>query len=901
MKTNNAPLLAGLACCLFLSACGQPETSQTNAGVVRLFDIFETDDLVGKVTAAEAGWKPTAWTAASMTPWQGSNQVPALGFRALHDLGGLERSDAALTGEITGEAPVLQFALQENRGGNGPIKFIEVRMKVAGAKEVWLRPQGSREVDDSRLIEWAGATNWNISAVVASNTVQTYRFDLTAGRGGRGGPPPPGGPPPGGGGPPPGGAPPPGGLPPPGAPPPGGFAPPGGPPRGGPPPPGGRRGRADSSGDLRNFFLTFRDGPGARFSIESVRLISEKEDKLNEPSGRQWAGLAEIYRETLAAKTSEKLRIPLRKLPERPWLDLAIGTTEDDPVTFTVTMDNRNGSAEADPQVLLRQTVTIPNRWQPLRIDLAKYAGKSAVVELSLTGAKKGLWGYWGAPAIRSRYAEAMDSSTARKPRGVIFLVVDTLRTDHLNIFGYKRETVVHLKQFAEEGVAFRNAIAQGTWTKVSQPSMVTSLYPISHGVLDFAHSLPASAETIAEVYREAGYATVSYSSVMFTGKGNNMHQGYEELHESDSISDEEYHSKTARHYVDRIIPWLERHRDVPFFAYLHVFDPHSPFRPRPPYDTLWGRPGDKERMVEIDAAVKKHDVKNVFGLPFKKDYVEKTGNDPNELLRIYTDWYDGSIRGMDAEIGRLLEALRAMGIDEDTLIVFASDHGEELWDHGRFFHGQSVYSELSRVPLVFRWPNHSAWKKGTMVDQVVENVDIMPTLLELSGIPGPSRMQGRSLVSLLDGSGQATWKERLVVTQTLIDKSDRGGEQGNHFGFFENRLKVVRKELEPGVVEELYDRATDPLDSVNLIDQEGQRKRADAMTETFAEWRKRMEAAKLPGDEEMAKDLNSDQLKRLQALGYVGGGVQAKSNAAPKGTVKDADQNKVKAKNKTQ
>src|SRR4029450_1131376 len=128
------------------------------------------------------------------------------------------------------------------------------------------------------------------------------------------------------------------------------------------------------------------------------------------------------------------------------------------------------------------------------------------------------------------------------------------------------------------------------------------------------------------------------------------------ELHESASISDSDYRSKTSRHYVDRLIPWLQEHRDAPFFVFLHVFDPHSPFRPRPPYDTLWGAPGSKERLAELEADMRKHNVQtSLDSLPHKAEYL-KTGNDPDELLKIYTDWYDGSIRGVDAERGRLRE-----------------------------------------------------------------------------------------------------------------------------------------------------------------------------------------------------------------------------------------------------
>ena len=904
MKTNNTYIFACFVSFLFLSACSQQETAVNQSAVVRLFDIFEADDLMGKVTPDNAGWKRIEWQAEDMTPWQppakpengdvqeSVAQTSALGFAALNDLGDLKIDQERLMGTIAGPAPVLHFALLENRGGADTVKFIDVRMKVTGAKQVWLRSQGEETVDDSELVNWASQSKSQDSSVDAvDDRSHTYRFELRSGgnrpggrrgdpgrRGGRrgpgggGGPGGPGGP---GGGPPPGFMPPPGFAPPPGFTPPRGF--------------GGFPGQGRSRQDLRHFSLTFRDcADGANFSIESVRFISEKEEKLKESSGQQWTGLSDIYRETLAAKTSETMQFPLRALPERPWLDLAIGTTEDAPVTFTVSVANREGAKESDPNALIERTVTIANRWQTLRIDLAEYAGKSVVVELALSGEKKGLWGYWGAPVIRSSLATvqhpiASDSSDKnRKPHGVIFLVIDTLRADHLNIYGYERETLIHLKKLADEGVAFSNAIAQGTMTKISTPSMVTSLYPISHRVLGMDSGLPASAKTIAEVFREAGYATVSYSSVPFTGRSNNMHQGYEELHESGSISANEYRTKTSQHYVDRFIRWLEEHHDVPFFTFLHLFDPHSPFRPRPPYDTLWGAPGNEERLAEIEEDIREHNVRTgMDNMPHKDEYL-KTGNDPDELLQIYTDWYDGSIRGADAEIGRLFQALREMGIEDDTLIVFAADHGEELWDHGQFFHGQSAYGELSQVPLVFCWPNNPAIRKGVMVDHVVENVDIMPTLLELSGIEGPSNMQGRSLVPLLNGSGNAAWQERVAVTQAMVGGSRGGGfpdgrVQEPHFGIIEDGWKLVRKEVDPALEQELFEHATDPLDQKDLIESVDNGERVGAITETFEKWKARMESEQLPSDEEMSQELSSGELRRLQALGYVGGGVQTK------------------------
>ena len=641
-----------------------------------------------------------------------------------------------------------------------------------------------------------------------------------------------------------------------------------------------------------------------------MRLLSEKEEKLAEPSGQQWAGLAEIFRATLAAKTSESIRIPLRELPGHAWLDFAYGTKEDEPVRFKVAVSRRDGAKDATPAVLFERTVTIPNRWQTEKLDLTGYAGKSVLVEFSLEGSKKGLWGYWGTPVVRSRFfATATPGATAggdssRKPRGVIFLVIDTLRKDHLNIYGYRRETLVHLKKFAAEGVAFNHAISQGTMTKISVPSMVTSLYPMSHTVLGFQKGLPASAKTIAEVFREEGFATVAYSSVGFTGKANNMHQGYDELHESGSISDNDYRSKTARPYVDRLISWLQEHGDAPFFVFLHVFDPHSPFRPRPPYDTLWGAPGSKERLAELEADMKKKNVRTgMDNMPAKAEYV-KTGNPPEELLKIYTDWYDGAIRGMDAEIGRLLEALREMGLDQDTLMVWGTDHGEEFWEHGKLFHGQSVYGELNQVPLVFHWPNGPDVRKGVMIDQQVENIDIMPTILALAGIQGPTNMQGRSLVPLLSGSGTATWPERPAITQAMVSPDPPpgapppgrppqggpppGGDKARpQFGIIDHGWKLVRKELDPDVQQELFEHPVDDLNLTNVIKSDASAARVKALNETLESWKSRARAAELPNDETMTQELSSEELRRLRALGYVGGTPASPARPATNNTTK--------------
>ncbi len=454
---------------------------------------------------------------------------------------------------------------------------------------------------------------------------------------------------------------------------------------------------------LRHMIVKPTDQSGATFDIESVRIVFRKEHLASIASGVAWQGLKEVYRESIAARAPETATFTVR-VPDNAWLDLAVGTIEDDPVTFRIntTVDGKPGD------LLLERTITTPHRWERTPIDLAKFAGQTVTLACTLASASAGTLGFWGAPVIRVRTPAAAPaggaptaSAPGRRPRGVILLQADTLRRDHLDAYGYDRETAPVLKKLAGEGTLFKNYTTQATWTKVSTPTLMTSLYPSSHGVADFADHLPAAANTLAESFRAAGYATLSLSSVLFTGQFTNLHQGFEELHEDGSVSTPGS-SKTSREFVDRLATWLETHKDGPFFVFLHVFDPHDPYEPSAPYNTLWSDPAKKEEHEHQAKEVKKFikdPLLQQFGMP-ARDELQKAGFDPDAYVGYDKGWYDGSIRAMDVEIARLFERLRGLGLEDDTLFAFLSDHGEEFLEHGRMFHGQTVYGELTQTPL---------------------------------------------------------------------------------------------------------------------------------------------------------------------------------------------------------
>ena len=353
-------------------------------------------------------------------------------------------------------------------------------------------------------------------------------------------------------------------------------------------------------------------------------------------------------------------------LPSRPVLDLALGTPEDGPVTFHVTI-GRDGKDAA----VLTHTVTTPYRWEPRVVDLADFAGEKVSLALSTSAERPGTIAFWGAPAVRQRVAR----EAGGPPQTVILIQGDTLRKDHLELYGYTRPTGPTLKRLAEDGAFFDNAITQTSWTKAATPSIHTSLYPSTHGVHQIPDRLPNSATTIAEVYRDAGYATLSSSPAPRTRRSTGG-------------------AKTAREFTDRLVDWLDGHRDIPVFVYLHFFDPHPPYEPNRPYDTMWADPKGREEYLREQEVVKKF-VADPFlaqrGMA-TRDELAQAGLDPERFLQYSKDWYDGSIRGMDDEIGRLVERLRGLGEDGRSVIAFYADHGEEFHEHGRMWHGQSLY-----------------------------------------------------------------------------------------------------------------------------------------------------------------------------------------------------------------
>jgi arylsulfatase A-like enzyme len=803
------------------SACNRPD--RDGAKPLRLVDAFDAKLVEGSSAKAAVPVRRTEWRFDGPAPSPPALPAPPAkpspapiaatrGWEAGPGVGGLAIRDGLLVGRTTTDFPILHLERTAGLDNADQVHAVEVRLRVSKGSNLAVSTSAAPTVDLQRQLVVANRIPWLIKTPVLPGD-KMQTYTMTP-----------------------------------------------------PAPISGPR--------IRHIMIRPTDVAGADFAIESVRLVFRREHLASVPSGVSWQGLRAIFRETLVTRSPETVRFNVT-MPSRPVLDLSIGTPEDAAVTFRVAV--RRGDNETP---VLTRTVTSPYRWERQSVDLAGFAGEVVSLSLSATSDKDGTIAFWGAPAVRRRAAK--DGGSGGPAQTVILIQGDTLRKDHLDVYGYERPTAPTLRRLAEEGALFNNAITQTSWTKAATPSIMTSLYPSTHGVHQFADRLPASATTIAEIFRQAGYATASFASAGFTGAFTNLHQGFEELHEVESTVGRSGpaggSSKTAREYVDRLTDWLEHHRNVPSFVYLHFMDPHSPYEPYPPYNTMWADPKGREEYLRAQQVLKRF-VGDAFladrGMATREELL-KASLDPDAFIRFSKDWYDGSIRGMDTEMARLVERMQELGLRDRSVIAFYADHGEEFHDHGRMWHGQNIYGEMVRVPLILWGPGRVP--KGVKVDEPVSLIDVMPTLLELADLPAPDGMQGQSLRPLLaaDGRGGAVaaagsgWQRRPVIAERQPFGGRDFPDAAELYAIADGNWKLIHNVARPPETAEfeLFDFYKDPLDQKNVAAEYPDV--VERLTKQLEGWKRMAAQARLKPDSEETKGMTAEQLERLRSLGYV-------------------------------
>ncbi len=440
------------------------------------------------------------------------------------------------------------------------------------------------------------------------------------------------------------------------------------------------------------------------------------------------------------------------------------------------------------------------------------------------------------------------------KPRSakrinVILITVETLRADHVGVYGYARDTTPNVDRFAKQATVFRQAYSQAPETNPSISSLMTSHYPHETKVLSVFHTLPPKALTMAKILKKKGYRTAAVISHDTLRRGSGFEQGFDTYDDRmeegvqlkwgpnrrESVQRERIAPKTTR----AAIKWLEKNYKDKFFLWVHYEDPHGPYTPPPPYNTMFlqrSRDGTKALPVL-------QTVSGTGGIP------------PYQLLgdhrdrSYYISQYDGEVRFFDQAFGELMEKIRELGLFENSLIIFTADHGEGMGEHGYYFaHRELVYNGLIHVPLIIHVPGKGI--QPTEVQKPVALLDVLPTVLRILSVKPPDKLRGRDLFA-------------APAQRPIFSETETGGSK---YTILSDDLKLIVNEDSS----ELYELSKDYSEQRDLIaaglDQ--------SLTPRAIELKNEVERIRHEDSLKLGKPVmwavDPETINQLRALGYV-------------------------------
>lgn len=398
----------------------------------------------------------------------------------------------------------------------------------------------------------------------------------------------------------------------------------------------------------------------------------------------------------------------------------------------------------------------------------------------------------------------------------IVLITIDTLRADHLGTYGYIRDTAPFLDQFFKGGILFKNAFVPMPTTAPSHASLFTSLYPIQHGVLKNGHKLADSFVTMAEIFREMGYKTAGFASTDTMFREGNIHQGFDYFNETttsfeltktsfmllknteipdkvlnnlkslkwknfaDELSflnavEQQIGKEQLVHYkevimkyakiepyyrqaqltIDAALFWLETiEPSERFFLWIHLFDPHTPLIPPKTHYEKFANLSDNDEL---------------FTFLLEQQHVEFGffDNKKESMLEFITK-YDAEIRYVDTELQRFYQYYQTNGFDTKSMWVITADHGEGLGNHNWWLHSEHLYNEQLRVPIAFHFSSEAC--KGKVIDTLVENIDVFPTIFKIvsRGEKQSEGIRGSSLVPFMFPRRGDTYHKNYAFSQRM-------------------------------------------------------------------------------------------------------------------------------------
>jgi arylsulfatase A-like enzyme len=447
----------------------------------------------------------------------------------------------------------------------------------------------------------------------------------------------------------------------------------------------------------------------------------------------------------------------------------------------------------------------------------------------------------------RSSPSPRPPATTAGNRLNVLLVTIDTLRADHLGAYGYRRATSPRIDALARRGVAFDQAYTYWPKTRGSFVAMLTGRLASQSGYGKTHPLLVDFNATLASVLREAGYdtaATVDNPNVAASLGYAKGFARYRETWEEAALATEMDRARAIT--ADGVAYLGAASPERPFLLWLHYVNPHAPYEPPSPFD----------RAFLDDEAARGPVLRPVGGF---HGGVPRQWERPGRTLGFYVAQYDGEIAAVDAEVGRVLDALDASAVRDRTLVVLTSDHGESLGEHGYYFdHGENLFDPCVRIPLVLAGPGIDAGRRS---DTLATTLDLVPTLLDALKVSYPPDLAGASLLGAVRG-GEVPRRERLP-----------GQNDRNLIAVWGARFKLVATPAQDGASYALFDRQSDPGET---------RDASRASPHALREERRELELFRERIDAQLARTrrllegrsgevrLSAEACERLRALGYV-------------------------------
>lgn len=443
-----------------------------------------------------------------------------------------------------------------------------------------------------------------------------------------------------------------------------------------------------------------------------------------------------------------------------------------------------------------------------------------------------------------------------RRP-SIIVINVDTLRADFLGSYGFRGDVSRNLDRLAEQSFRFTNCYSQAPWTKPSVATLFTSLHPEVHGLTDHEGAywgdetrsfksgvLGEEAWTLAEALRDEGFATAAFVANPWLNSAYGFSQGFEHYDQEGMLF-----RATLDDLAREALRWLDgRQRSAPFFLYLHPMDVHAPYdAPRADFNAL-------RRSSDVRSAIKLEPDRIPDMRWSNLETRPKWAGD--ELRRTVEYWrarYASGVRAFDRRLGNFLEALEQRGLLDEVLLIVTSDHGEELYEHGGWSHGRSLYRHQLHVPLLVRLPGGR--QGGSAPRLFFDQLDLMPTLLSMAGGEIGARAQGQDLSAVFAGRNPSREAQSFAG-------ANQAGPGWHALTTAKYKLIVnVRDESE-----ELFDLVSDPQEQRNLARREPAilKRMKDRLSIHLRD------SAAAGRFDPRAEPISDEVRQRLEALGYL-------------------------------